>query len=520
MKNILKYSLVTLLAVTTVMLSCTREEEDVRLDPSLSTMRVMDIGSDSAVIEGFVVAEGDGFTERGVVYDVTENPTIESNKVAYADTLDDAAYSVVLRELDYATHYYARAYAMNGTTPLYGDTVSFTTLPILATVTTTEATGVDGTSATTGGEVTDNGGAAVTLRGVCYGEWENPTVDSMTTEDGDGLGAFTSDLTGLDGLTTYYVRAYAVNAAGVAYGEQISFTTDVAELTWYIPGDYVEASYPGTDLLNWAPDASPYIKSGIADPNNLEGYVYMDNTTNQWKVATTMSWDDTNYGGTTDAGTGTLSTDGDNITLPQGYYKLNVNAQDLTFEYVDTDWGVIGDATPGAWSTDTNLEYIPDVQTWRGGVTLAETGAFKFRANDDWVISYGSVPADGTLDTEDDNNIPSPGVAADYAFELDLSTPLNYTYSANRWGVIGSATPDAWDSDQDMTWDDVSGLFTLTVDLVVGEIKFRANDDWVINWGGDIGAMTQDGANIAISEAGNYTLTLDPWEGVATITLN
>jgi hypothetical protein len=71
-----------------------------------------------------------------------------------------------------------------------------------------------------------------------------------------------------------------------------------------------------------------------------------------------------------------------------------------------------------------------------------------------------------------------------------------------------------------MAWDNVNKVFKATFNLVAGEMKFRANDDWGINFGGTLGALTQGGANIAVTTAGNYTITLDPWAGVATMTLN
>ena len=75
-------------------------------------------------------------------------------------------------------------------------------------------------------------------------------------------------------------------------------------------------------------------------------------------------------------------------------------------------------------------------------------------------------------------------VEDDYAITLDLSKPLDYSYSANRWGIIGSATAGGWDSDQNMSWNAVGGVFTATINLTVGEMKFRANDDWGLNLGG------------------------------------
>jgi uncharacterized protein (TIGR02145 family) len=100
----------------------------------------------------------------------------------------------------------------------------------LPTVTTTAITSIAQTTATGGGNVTNDGGAAVTARGVVWSTSQNPTTTSNLgiTSNGTGTGTFTSNLTGLTQSTTYYVRAYATNSAGTSYGEQRSFTTAAA----------------------------------------------------------------------------------------------------------------------------------------------------------------------------------------------------------------------------------------------------------------------------------------------------
>ena len=95
----------------------------------------------------------------------------------------------------------------------------------LPTVATDTASNITSTSATCGGNVTSNGGAAVTARGVCWSLSQNPTVSGNHTNDGTGIGGFTSSLTGLTSGTTYYVRAFATNSVGTAYGNQVVFTT-------------------------------------------------------------------------------------------------------------------------------------------------------------------------------------------------------------------------------------------------------------------------------------------------------
>jgi M6 family metalloprotease-like protein len=99
------------------------------------------------------------------------------------------------------------------------------TTVVIPTVTTTAASSITASSATSGGNVTADGGASVTARGVCYSTSQNPTTANSTVASGTGTGTFTANITGLAASTTYYVRAYATNSAGTAYGTQISFTT-------------------------------------------------------------------------------------------------------------------------------------------------------------------------------------------------------------------------------------------------------------------------------------------------------
>ena len=97
--------------------------------------------------------------------------------------------------------------------------------PQLPTLTTTAITNPTNTTATSGGNITNQGTSAVNARGVCWSTSQNPTIANSKTTDGSGTGSFTSTLTGLTTNTTYYVRAYATNATGTAYGNQQSFTT-------------------------------------------------------------------------------------------------------------------------------------------------------------------------------------------------------------------------------------------------------------------------------------------------------
>ena len=98
------------------------------------------------------------------------------------------------------------------------------------TVTTTAISLITTTNASTGGNVTSDGGYSVTARGVCWSTSVNPTITNSKTTDGAGTGSFTSSITGLSPNTTYYVRAYATNSSGTAYGYNQSFTTSGTSL--------------------------------------------------------------------------------------------------------------------------------------------------------------------------------------------------------------------------------------------------------------------------------------------------
>lgn len=97
--------------------------------------------------------------------------------------------------------------------------------PSSPTVETSSLSNVTCTTITIGGTVTDDGGASVVARGVCFSTLENPTINDVITSNGTGTGSFSSIITGLHIKTTYFIRAYATNSEGTAYGDQVAATT-------------------------------------------------------------------------------------------------------------------------------------------------------------------------------------------------------------------------------------------------------------------------------------------------------
>jgi len=191
--------------------------------PSATTTAITSITTTTAASGGNVTAIGGAaVTARGVCWSTTPSPTI-ALATKTSDGTGIGAFTSAITGLTVGYIYYVRAYATNSIGTAYGAEESFSTIP---TITTTSVSAISTTTATSGGNITDMGGAAVTQRGVCWSTTPNPTIALATkTSDGTGLGLFTSAITGLVGSTTYYVRAYATNSIGTAYGAEVSFGT-------------------------------------------------------------------------------------------------------------------------------------------------------------------------------------------------------------------------------------------------------------------------------------------------------
>lgn len=215
--------LIVLLAGVATLNSCKKEEI-----PVVTTTAVSGVTTTTAVSGGNVTDDGGAdVTARGVCWGTAANPTVSGSKTS--DGTGTGSFSSNLTGLTPGTKYYVRAYATNSVGTAYGNEVEFTATAIVgATVTTAAVTVFSYTTATAGGNVSAAGGGNVTAKGVCYGETANPAIGGagvVTTNDGNGTGAFTSSLTNLKSGTKYYVRAYATNDAGTEYGTQVEFTT-------------------------------------------------------------------------------------------------------------------------------------------------------------------------------------------------------------------------------------------------------------------------------------------------------
>ena len=192
--------------------------------PTLTTTSISNITATSASSGGEITNDGGlTITARGVCWSTSSSPTINDNKTI--DSSGTGNFTSNLAELEVNTTYYVRAYATNSAGTTYGNELSFTTKTGLPTITTNDVTAITYNSATSGGNITDNGGFAITDRGVCWSLSSAPTTSDNITSDETGTGSFNSNITGLTANTTYYVRAYAINSAGTSYGSELTFTT-------------------------------------------------------------------------------------------------------------------------------------------------------------------------------------------------------------------------------------------------------------------------------------------------------
>ena len=190
---------------------------------SATTTAISAITDLSASSGGNVTSTGGAeVTACGICWSTSTNPTTADN-ISTAAT-GTGAFTSAITGLASGTSYYVRAYTTSSSGTSYGNEVTFTTLP---SVITTAISAITINTASSGGNITSTGGAAVTARGVCWSTTSNPTTADSKTTDGSGTGAFTSAITGLVFNTTYYVRAYATSSGGTTYGNQIVMSTGI-----------------------------------------------------------------------------------------------------------------------------------------------------------------------------------------------------------------------------------------------------------------------------------------------------
>lgn len=233
MKTNLNFLLGLLILIGTLA-HCTKEPTEKLTSPTINTKEANNIGNEYAYLGGLVTSNPPSLhvLESGVYIGTQESPEKSGIKIPFRENGAPPYYSgsisnfvMLVGNLLPNTTYYVKAYASNTVGLGYGNQVSFTTNAKLSAVSTIQVTEVTSSSAKSGGRITYDGGASVTARGVCWSISPNPLISNNKTTDGQGVGEFVSTITNLQPNTKYYLRAYATNAAGTQYGEELIFQT-------------------------------------------------------------------------------------------------------------------------------------------------------------------------------------------------------------------------------------------------------------------------------------------------------
>lgn len=211
------------------------------------------------------------------------------------------------------------------------------------------------------------------------------------------------------------------------------YTTESPKL--YLRGNFTAASGYGP---NWGDNTTPpFIMAEAYGSTNYEGYIYFNDPAPEFKLIPNAVDFTGDYGDANASGaSGTLVQEGEtNIKVAAaGYYRVEADLDALTYKLTATEWGVIGNSTPGGWDNSTPMTYDAATKTW--SVTLEMTAqeapdnGWKFRANNGWDINLGDVvvnQTDGKL-AYGGKNI-GIATAGTYKITLDLSNPRAYTYT-------------------------------------------------------------------------------------------
>jgi hypothetical protein len=225
MKKRTKFLFIHIIALNALLsFTSSCKKEDKSQVPILTTTTVTNITETTATSGGNISSDGgENMILRGICWNTSKSPTIQDNKTSEGN--ETGEFTSNITGLAGGTIYYVRAYATNSIGTAYGNEITFTTITAIPTLTTDTVLKASETTALSGGNITLDGGSPIISRGVCWNTSKNPTIQDNKTLDGSGLGRFTSSITGLTFGLTYYVRAYATNSVGTAYGAEIKYNT-------------------------------------------------------------------------------------------------------------------------------------------------------------------------------------------------------------------------------------------------------------------------------------------------------
>jgi uncharacterized protein (TIGR02145 family) len=333
--------------------------------PTVTTNDITEITGTTAVSGGSITDDGGGtISTKGVCWSLNPNPTTSDFIISEGNT--SLSYTSTLLDLSPNTTYYIKAFATNEAGTSYGGEKEFQTIIDPPTVRTSVISNITPISALSGGDVSFNGGATVTERGVCWAITPGPTIDDSTTSNGSGTGNFNSSIDYLDANTTYYIRAYATNEAGISYGDELNFTTlEACEGVTSVT--YESIIYNAIEIGNQC-----WMKE------NLNVGTKIDNNSNQINNSITEKY--------------CYNFDENNCDTYGGLYQW-----DEVMQYISSDNGEIGTTQgicPDGWHIPTNNEFS-ELAEYLGGDDFAGK-KLKELGNEHWEVNTTDPTTVGT----------------------------------------------------------------------------------------------------------------------------
>ncbi len=347
--------------------------------PEVTTVEVSEVTYNSAYCLCNVRSDGGlDLIKRGVCYGESATPGVTINIDAAEATLGE--YGIRLTGLEPNKDYHVHAYATNDEGTSDGEDITFHTTDGRPTVTTLGITGITETTATGGGNVTDQGYSPVTERGICWSTHPEPEISDYTYPNGTGEGSYPGYMTDLTPDQTYYVRAYARNAQGLSYGEEVPFTaTDGLPEVRTLNVTDINATSAKTHGEVTDEGASPVTERGIC-----------------WSATNpipTIADEHEDHG----TGLGTYEVDLTNLTPGTKYY---VRAYAKNNESDEPVYGTSVDFTTEATCPTVETVGIDGTTvsgnvTDDGGASITERGVC-WSTNDDPTLHYAPYPTAGT----------------------------------------------------------------------------------------------------------------------------
>lgn len=252
--------------------------------PTITTTSVTDLTAKSAM-SGGIIFSGNGaeIIARGVCWNTSGNPSLTDSFTN--DGLGLGVFESNIENLNVDTKYYIRAYATNGVGTGYGDEIEFITnngLPKLSTVSISEVTY---TSLKSGGNIITDDGFELIEKGICWNKTGSPTVDESKINAGSGSESFTCSVNNLTEGETYYIRAYAINEIGIAYGNElnVSLVDGVVSLKDY-DGNWYKIIKIGSQVWMRENLKTTHYANGeeLVDGSEIISLLSEDNTTKYW----------------------------------------------------------------------------------------------------------------------------------------------------------------------------------------------------------------------------------------------